>query len=516
MYYFIELAGSITNIALLSLFMSRLFVRNKIQSKWHYTFLTLLCTGQCVLSLFPNWVIPRTLYLLLGGFLLARLFYEVQTWPAAFASGSFFVLGSVVEILAMLLIGVRLPDTDLLMQVGAARLIYVVFSNLIQIPLLILVSHFFNREESDLRIVWLLPLISIQLASISVCYVVQCHAADKDFPDYMVFFMAVLLFVNIMIVFYVEALRKNEKEKYLAELTEQHYHLQIEYYQQLLEKQQETKALWHDIKKYTTAMQAVAAQNDSEQLRQIAQAAADAYERVKDISAVGNPVVDALLNQYLRSAKENQIQVLLDITIPEVLAISTLLLSVVIGNTFDNAIEACRLIAPEKRVIHLQLRKQNRILFYSIENPYIDAVTQLRVGKHHGYGLKNVERAVNQNKAEKDLLALKTEILAVIKGESAFPKDTLAEMIAAQEKKHTELDTLCEEASAELERNAELMANVSRLYDELISYADLYDSANFEAKKMIVNQLIRRVDVYRGYQINISFNFDLTPYIEGE
>ena len=397
MYYFIELAGSVTNIALLSLFMSRLFVRNKIQSKWYFAFLILLCTGQCVLSLFPNWVIPRTLYLLLGGFLLARLFYEVQTWPAAFASGSFFVLGSVVEILAMLLIGVRLPDTDLLMQAGAARVIYVVFSNLIQIPLLILVSHFFNREESDLRIVWLLPLISIQLASISVCYVVQCHAADKDFPDYMVFFMAVLLFVNIMIVFYVEALRKNEKEKYLAELTEQHYHLQIEYYQQLLEKQQETKALWHDIKKYTAAMQAVAVQNDSEQLRQIAQAAEDAYERVKDISAVGNPVVDALLNQYLRSAKENQIQVLLDITIPEVLAISTLLLSVVIGNTFDNAIEACRLIAPEKRVIHLQLRKQNRILFYSIENPYIDAVTQLRVGKHHGYGLKNVERAVNQN-----------------------------------------------------------------------------------------------------------------------
>lgn len=397
MYYFIELAGSVTNIALLSLFMSRLFVRNKIQSKWHSAFLTLLCTGQCVLSLFPNWVIPRTLYLLLGGFLLARLFYEVQTWPAAFASGSFFVLGSVVEILAMLLIGVRLPDTDLLMQAGAVRVIYVVFSNLLQIPLLILVSHFFNREESDLRIVWLFPLISIQLASISVCYVVQCHAADKDFPDYMVFFIAVLLFVNIMIVFYVEALRKNEKEKYLAELTEQHYHLQIEYYQQLLEKQQETKALWHDIKKYTAAMQAVAAQNDSEQLRQIAQAAEDAYERVKDISAVGNPVVDALLNQYLRSAKENQIQVLLDITIPEVLAISTLLLSVVIGNTFDNAIEACRLINPEKREIHLQLRKQNRILFYSIENPYIDAVTQLRVGKHHGYGLKNVERAVNQN-----------------------------------------------------------------------------------------------------------------------
>lgn len=119
-----------------------------------------------------------------------------------------------------------------------------------------------------------------------------------------------------------------------------------------------------------------------------------------------------------------------------------------------------------------------------------------------------------RDKAEKDLLALKTEILAVIKGESAFPKDTLAEMIAAQEKKHTELEALYEEASAELERNAELMANVSQLYEELISYADLYDSASFEAKKMIVSQLIRRVDVYRGYQIHVDFNFDLAQYLE--
>ena len=397
MYYFIELAGSITNIALLSLFMSRLFVRNKVQSKWHYTFLTLLCTGQCVLSLFPNWVIPRTLYLLLGGFLLARLFYEVQTWPAAFASGSFFVLGSVVEILAMLLIGVRLPDMDLLMQVGAARLIYVVFSNLIQIPLLILVSHFFNREESDLRIVWLLPLISIQLASISVCYVVQYHVADENFPDYLIGLMVVLLLMNILIVFYVEALRKNEQEKFRAEFNEQQYRLQMEYYQQLKERQEETRALWHDIKKYILAMQAVAERGNSEELHKIVQDATDAFECSKNISTIGNPVVDALLNQYLHTAEENGIKVTLDVTIPEVLSISPLSLSILIGNTFDNAIEACCGLPPEQRKIHLQLRKQYRSLFYRLDNPYSDISRSLRVGSHHGYGLKNVKRVVRES-----------------------------------------------------------------------------------------------------------------------
>ena len=59
------------------------------------------------------------------------------------------------------------------------------------------------------------------------------------------------------------------------------------------------------------------------------------------------------------------------------------------------------------------------------------------------------------------------------------------------------------------------MDSVSKLYEELISFSDFYDSASFEAKKMIVNQLIRRVDVYRGYQLNITFNFDLTRTLKG-
>ena len=72
-----------------------------------------------------------------------------------------------------------------------------------------------------------------------------------------------------------------------------------------------------------------------------------------------------------------------------------------------------------------------------------------------------------------------------------------------------------DQKDAETEKSAELMDSVSKLYEELISFSDLYDSASFEAKKMIVNQLIRRVDVYRGYQLNITFNFNLSQYFEG-
>ncbi len=137
------------------------------------------------------------------------------------------------------------------------------------------------------------------------------------------------------------------------------------------------------------------------------------------------------------------------------------------------------------------------------------------------YERENAERRNHLNalqaekaNAEKDLISLKAEILACIKGESALPKETLAEMITAQEEKLRELETLCDDASAEMAKTAELMSNVSALYEELISYADLYDTASFEAKKMIVSQLIHRIDVYRGYQINVSFNFNLEQYLE--
>ena len=223
-YYFVEFAGSFANIALLVLFVGRLFQKKDMYLRWFYLYIALLMAGQCILSLFPTWVMPRTIYLLLGGFLLAMLFYEVQLWQAIFASAAFFTLIAVVEVLAMLLIGLRIPDTEILMQAGAARLIYVVFSNLIQIPLVVLISHFFSRKENVLRILWLLPIIAI-------CYVVQYHAADENFPDYLIGLMVVLLLINILIVFYVEALRKNEQEKFRAEFNEQQYRLQMEYYQ---------------------------------------------------------------------------------------------------------------------------------------------------------------------------------------------------------------------------------------------------------------------------------------------
>ncbi len=56
---------------------------------------------------------------------------------------------------------------------------------------------------------------------------------------------------------------------------------------------------------------------------------------------------------------------------------------------------------------------------------------------------------------------------------------------------------------------------LSDSFDELISWAELYDEASFEKKKMIVNCLIKRVEVSRGYKLNIEFNIDFEQFMVG-
>lgn len=52
-------------------------------------------------------------------------------------------------------------------------------------------------------------------------------------------------------------------------------------------------------------------------------------------------------------------------------------------------------------------------------------------------------------------------------------------------------------------------------YDEIISWSELYDSATIEAKKMIVNSMIKQIKVFRDYKLEIEFNFDIRQFFMG-
>ncbi len=60
-----------------------------------------------------------------------------------------------------------------------------------------------------------------------------------------------------------------------------------------------------------------------------------------------------------------------------------------------------------------------------------------------------------------------------------------------------------------------MLDTLNAQYDDMISWAEMYDSASMESKKMIVSCLIRRVEVYRDYRLHIDFNIDFEQFSMG-
>ena len=119
------------------------------------------------------------------------------------------------------------------------------------------------------------------------------------------------------------------------------------------------------------------------------------------------------------------------------------------------------------------------------------------------------------DKEFENLTILKSEVVKAIKGESSFSADTLSELITESERECSRILDLVTDAEKEVTDSESVLKNLSDSFDELISWAELYDEASFEKKKMIVNCLIKRVEVSRGYKLKVEFNIDVEQFMVG-
>ena len=102
--------------------------------------------------------------------------------------------------------------------------------------------------------------------------------------------------------------------------------------------------------------------------------------------------------------------------------------------------------------------------------------------------------------------------MKAIRGESKFAPELLNGLIADTEKRMAEIETIRNTAKQELDSCKYQMAKMQEKYDEVISWTELYDAADFAAKKMIVANLINYVEVGTDYDIHIDFNIDLSHF----
>ena len=120
-----------------------------------------------------------------------------------------------------------------------------------------------------------------------------------------------------------------------------------------------------------------------------------------------------------------------------------------------------------------------------------------------------LSRAKDNLKAKQTVMdEYEGEVLKVIRGESKLDADLLNKLHAGAKAETEEAGREVERYQQEVDNNRELLNEVSEQYDDLLRWADMFEDAPLETKKMIVSNIISAVRVSRDYEVEMDFNIN--------
>lgn len=107
---------------------------------------------------------------------------------------------------------------------------------------------------------------------------------------------------------------------------------------------------------------------------------------------------------------------------------------------------------------------------------------------------------------QKELDDLKAETILVIRGVSASDKELLGTLVAEAKDALETLEKQLVQAQEEYEEATKTAKRSNYICNELFTWADVYDTANHDERRAILQQFIKEIRVRKDYEISITLN----------
>ena len=107
---------------------------------------------------------------------------------------------------------------------------------------------------------------------------------------------------------------------------------------------------------------------------------------------------------------------------------------------------------------------------------------------------------------QKELDDLKAETILVIRGVSALDKELLGTLVAEAKDALENLEKQLVQAQDEYEEATKTAKRSNYICNELFTWADVYDTANHDERRAILQQFIKEIRVRKDYEISITLN----------
>ena len=185
-------------------------------------------------------------------------------------------------------------------------------------------------------------------------------------------------------------------EAYQRELIETHYREVENMYRQI-------RGWRHDYRNHIQALKVLARNGDLDGIRDYLDLLDTDLNTVDLAVKTGNAMADAILNSKISLAKSRDIPVQVDAHIPVKLRMSELDLCCILGNLFDNAIEASLPLPPDQRLIRVYMDMKGTQLYISFTNftaekkrTKVAGRFRTTKGDGHGFGLVRMDAIVER------------------------------------------------------------------------------------------------------------------------
>lgn len=257
-----------------------------------------------------------------------------------------------------------------------------------------------NRRQW--RQAWIIPII-FSIVSLAYC--------ENNFEiTYMRFNQVIARFtlsIGVVIVSVMQFSNMNTEEKFVraeekAKRSKMLIDMKSEQYNMITEKIEKTRKSRHDIHHHINVVYQLAKENKIEQLIEYLEEYNKIDSTKEPMVYCNNSTVDAILNHYILLAKDNGIEVHLNVALPEELKIRDTDLCIVIGNLLENAIEASK--KEENKRIKLRINRSNEYICMLVSNLYNGEIKKGHSGyysrkrefKDTGIGLSSVSAVVEK------------------------------------------------------------------------------------------------------------------------
>ena len=159
----------------------------------------------------------------------------------------------------------------------------------------------------------------------------------------------------------------------------------------------------HDYRNHIQTLKVLVENGNIEEVKEYLDKLDKDLNTIDTVIKTGNAMADAILNSKISLAKSKDIKVIVDAHIPIKLKTSELDLSAIIGNLFDNAIEASLALPENERVIRVYMDMKNTQLYISFTNftatkkmKKVNNVYKSTKNENHGLGLIQIDKIVSR------------------------------------------------------------------------------------------------------------------------